>query len=161
MAFHQLARKKFLKITLEDAWAFFSSPHNLKLITPPYMQMNVLSQSGGDKIYAGQIITYTVKPVLGIPLNWMTEITHVAENGYFVDEQRFGPYALWHHTHFFRPVEGGVEMTDIVNYKMPLGLLGELAHAIFVRRHIEGIFDYRNAQLDIIFAERGAGVLNR
>ena len=153
MAFHQLQRKKTLKIDLNTAWDFFSSPHNLLQITPPYMQMTVLSQSGGNKTYAGQIITYTVKPILGIPLNWMTEITHVKDKEYFVDEQRFGPYALWHHSHFFKQVEGGIEMTDMVAYKMPFGFIGEIAHWLFVKKQIESIFEYRNQRLEQIFGK--------
>ena len=153
MAFHHFERIKFLPVDLDTAWNFFSSPHNLSQITPAYMQMDVKYQSGGYKAYAGQIITYTVKPVLGIPLNWMTEITHVNQKEYFVDEQRFGPYALWHHTHFFKPVDGGVEMTDIVNYKMPFGFIGELAHILFVKKQVADIFDYRNQRLEIIFAK--------
>ena len=117
------------------------------------MQMTVLTQSGGNKTYAGQIITYTVKPLLGIPLPWMTEITHVKQNEYFVDEQRFGPYALWHHTHFFKEIDGGIEMTDIVNYKMPFGFIGEVAHWLFVKKQIESIFEYRNQRLEEIFGK--------
>ena len=117
------------------------------------MQMTVLSQSGGNKTYAGQIITYTVKPILGIPLNWMTEITHVKDKEYFVDEQRFGPYALWHHSHFFKQVEGGIEMTDMVAYKMPFGFIGEIAHWLFVKKQIESIFEYRNQRLEQIFGK--------
>ncbi len=154
MAFHHLERKKILNIDLNTAWDYFSSPHNLRAITPGYMQMEVTYQSAGDKAFAGQIITYTIKPLLGIPLNWMTEITHVKENEYFVDEQRFGPYDLWHHTHLFREVEDGVEMTDIVNYKMPFGFVGEIAHLLFIRKQISGIFDYRNQRLDEILGDK-------
>ena len=151
MAFHHLERKKILHVDLDTAWDYFSSPHNLREITPEYMQMQVKYQSGSQRTYPGQIITYTVKPLLGIPLNWMTEITHLKDKEYFVDEQRFGPYALWHHTHLFRAVDGGVEMTDIVNYKMPFGFIGEIAHFLFVRKQVSAIFDYRNQRLDDIF----------
>lgn len=101
-----------------------------------------------SKMYAGQIIAYTVRPLAGIPLYWMTEITHVQEGSYFVDEQRFGPYSLWHHQHHFRPIPGGVEMTDLVHYKLPLGWLGMLGHRLFVRRQLEQIFDFRWAVLE-------------
>jgi hypothetical protein len=94
-------------------------------------------------MYAGQIIEYTVKPLLGIPLYWMTEITHVQEGAYFVDEQRFGPYIMWHHQHHFKEVTGGVMMTDIVHYKIPLGFLGDIAHWLFVKKQLQGIFDFR------------------
>jgi len=102
-------------------------------------------------MYPGQVITYTVKPLLGIPLFWMTEITHVQEGKYFVDEQRFGPYALWHHQHHFKEVDGGVEMIDIVHYKLPLGPLGSLANFLFVRKQLKGIFDYRLRFLETHF----------
>jgi ligand-binding SRPBCC domain-containing protein len=99
-------------------------------------------------MYPGQIIEYTVKPVLGIPLYWMTEITHVEDHKYFVDEQRFGPYSMWHHQHHFKEIEGGVEMTDIVHYKLPLGILGDIAHALFVKAQLTHIFDYRFVAVD-------------
>ncbi len=102
-------------------------------------------------MYAGQLIEYRVSPLLGIPLYWMTEITHVVEGKYFIDEQRFGPYALWHHQHHFREVEGGVEMTDIVHYKIPLGILGALADRIFVRQKLKQIFDYRFQAVSQLF----------
>jgi ligand-binding SRPBCC domain-containing protein len=132
-----------LPIGLAEAWEFFSKPENLGEITPAYMNFKTLSNSFSDKAYSGQIITYKVSPLLGIPLFWMTEITHLKEQAYFVDEQRFGPYALWHHLHRFEEIEGGVLMTDVVNYKMPMGLLGQLAHWLFVRKQVEEIFDYR------------------
>lgn len=94
-------------------------------------------------MYAGQIIEYTVKPVLGIPLYWMTEITQVVDQQYFIDEQRFGPYTMWHHQHHFKAIEGGVEMTDIVHYKIPLGILGDIANNLFIKAQLKGIFDFR------------------
>ena len=153
MAFHRLKRKQLLKTDIDTAWNFFSVPDNLNRMTPPNMSMQVLYKSGGNKVYAGQIITYIIKPILGIPLNWMTEIVHVKEKEYFVDEQRFGPYALWHHSHFFKEVEGGIEMTDIVNYKMPFGFIGEMAHILFVKKQLTEIFDYRNQQMERIFGD--------
>jgi ligand-binding SRPBCC domain-containing protein len=143
MSIYSLRRVQILPISLEAAWDFFSNPANLNQITPDYIGFKIISNSGSAKMYAGQIITYTVKPVLGIPIFWMTEITHVKEKEYFVDEQRYGPYALWHHTHFFREVEGGVEMTDMVHYKLPLGFLGRLTHRFFVEKQLNSIFNYR------------------
>jgi len=105
----------------------------------------------GDRMYAGMVIRYTVKPLLGIPLNWVTEITHVDPLNYFVDEQRFGPYAFWHHQHFFKPVDNGVEMRDIVHYKIPFGPLGLIADRILVRKQVEGIFNYRTKKLKSLF----------
>ena len=142
-----------LPIDIDAAWDFFSSPLNLKDITPSYMNFTVLSNSDSDKMFAGQIITYTVSPVLGIPLFWMTEITHVKDKAYFVDEQRFGPYALWHHKHFFKEIPGGVEMTDQVDYKLPLGFLGNIAHALFVKKQLRGVFDYRRQILEARFGK--------
>ena len=132
-----------LPISLEAAWGFFSSPANLKEITPDNLGFNIVSLHHGDKMYAGQIIEYTVRPVLNIPLYWMTEITHVEHLKYFVDEQRYGPYSMWHHQHHFKVIEGGVEMTDIVHYKLPLWFLGDIANSLFVKQQLKEIFDYR------------------
>jgi ligand-binding SRPBCC domain-containing protein len=132
-----------IPISLEEAWDFFSKPSNLAAITPDNLGFNIISKHHGERMYPGQIIEYTVKPVLGIPLYWMTEITHVEDHKYFVDEQRFGPYTMWHHQHHFKQVEGGVEMTDIVHYKLPLFFLGDIAHALFVKAQLAHIFDYR------------------
>jgi len=147
MATYTLQRTQKLPISLEKAWDFFSSPKNLKAITPEYMGFNIIS--GADKrAYPGQIIEYTVKPVLGIPMYWMTEITQVRDMEFFIDEQRVGPYAMWHHQHFFKAIEGGVEMEDIIHYRLPLGPLGSIAHALFVKRQLEGIFTYRFKTLE-------------
>ncbi len=159
MAVYTLERVQRLPISLEEAWAFFSSPLNLREITPPYMRFEVLSDAKWvGKMYPGQIITYTVRPLLGIPLFWMTEITHVREGEFFVDEQRVGPYALWHHQHHFKPIEGGVEMTDLVHYRLPLGILGDLAQRLFLRRQLEEIFDYRYRVLEQRFGSMSAGI---
>ena len=134
---------QFLPISASEAWDYFSNPENLKDLTPPYLGMAIESGSGSKKIFPGQIIQYRIKPLLGIPLNWVTEITHVQEGEFFVDEQRFGPYAFWHHAHFFREIPGGVEMRDLVHYKLPLGFLGRWANRLFVRRQLEAIFLFR------------------
>ena len=132
-----------MPISLDEAWEFFSRPDNLKDITPSNLGFNIISKHHGERMYAGQIIEYIVKPILGIPLYWMTEITQVANHQYFIDEQRFGPYSLWHHQHHFKEIEGGVEMTDIVHYKIPFWFLGEIAHALFVKKQVKNIFEYR------------------
>ena len=106
-----------------------------------------------DKMYAGQIIEYKVAPVLSIPIYWMTEITHVEEGKFFVDEQRFGPYSLWHHQHHFKIVDGGVEMTDIVHYKLPLFFLGDIAHVIFVKSQLKKIFNFRYQAVEKLFGK--------
>ncbi|MBL7796385.1 MAG: SRPBCC family protein [Saprospiraceae bacterium] len=154
MSVYTLKRTQRLPIAPETAWFFFSSPANLQKITPAYMGFQI--QSDPDflkKMYPGQIITYTVSPLLGIPLFWMTEITHVREGEFFVDEQRVGPYALWHHQHHFKAIPGGVEMTDLVHYRLPMGILGRLAHALFVRSQLNNIFDHRYQVLEERFGK--------
>jgi ligand-binding SRPBCC domain-containing protein len=147
MSNYILKRSQKLPITLTEAWEFFSAPGNLKVITPPYMGFEVISDSDSQKMYAGQIITYYVKPVFNLKLYWMTEITHVQEKHYFVDEQRIGPYALWHHTHFFEEIPGGVLIKDLVHYKLPFGPLGKLVHSLFVKKQLEDIFTFRQKVL--------------
>ena len=137
-----------IPISLDEAWDFFSSPDNLAQITPDGMGFKMISSFHGDKMYAGQVIEYKVSPLSGIPLYWMTEITHVEEGKYFVDEQRFGPYSMWHHQHHFVATDGGVVMTDIVHYKLPLWFLGDIAHALFVRRKLKEIFDFREKKVE-------------
>ncbi len=132
-----------IPVSLAQAWDFFSKPDNLKDITPSNLGFQIRSKHHGSTMYAGQIIEYTVKPILGIPLYWMTEITTVVEQSYFIDEQRFGPYTLWHHQHHFKAIEGGVEMTDIVHYRLPLWILGDIANSLFVQSQLQGIFDHR------------------
>ena len=115
------------------------------------MGFKVISKHHGDIMYAGQIIEYTVKPVLGIPIYWMTEITQVKDKEYFIDEQRFGPYTLWHHQHHFKEIPGGVEMTDIVHNKNPFWFLGNIANALFVKNKLKEIFDYRYKKVEELF----------
>ncbi len=147
---HRLTRISKLPISIEEAWNFFSSPKNLKEITPDHMGFDILCDLP-DKMYPGMIITYSVKPLLGIPINWMTEITQVKELEYFVDEQRVGPYAIWHHQHHFKAIEGGVEMTDIIDYVIPLGPLGKIMNPILVKGKLKEIFDYREQKVAQLF----------
>ncbi len=142
-----------IPISLQQAWEFFSKPDNLKHITPSSLGFEIISKYHGEKMYEGQIIEYTVKPILGIPLYWMTEITHVKNQQYFIDEQRFGPYSLWHHQHHFKEIEGGVEMTDIVHYKLPMWFLGDIANVVMVKNQLRGIFDFRYLAVDIKFGK--------
>lgn len=152
MKIYNLQSKQNLPISIEEAWNFFSDPKNLKIITPGYMGFKTLS--GDDRtIFPGQIIQYRVTPILGIPMKWVTEITHVQDRKYFVDEQRFGPYSLWHHKHFFKEIDGGVEMEDIVDYKVPMGILGQLVHPILVAPKLKEIFDFRRKKLIGLFGE--------
>jgi len=154
MKTYQITSKQFLPISLKEGWDFLSKPENLGKITPPEMQFNIKTQSGEGKMFAGQIITYKIKVPPGVSMNWMTEITHVSEPNYFVDEQRVGPYALWHHQHHIKKVEGGVEMTDEVNYALPMGILGRFAHLLFVKRQLNGIFKYRHQVLEQMFSNK-------
>lgn len=146
---HTIKTNQFLPATVDEVWAFMSDPQNLAKITPPYMGFHVLSSQ--EQIYPGQVIEYYVRPVLGIKMHWVTEITHVQQGVYFVDEQRFGPYSFWHHKHFIKPVAGGVEMTDIVHYKIPLGFIGRALNSLFIKKQLEGIFNYRHEQLGKLF----------
>ncbi|MEO5947096.1 MAG: SRPBCC family protein [Chitinophagaceae bacterium] len=153
MAAHSIKTVQKIPVSLEEAWTFFSNPANLQAITPSNMGFKVISKHHGEKMYAGQIIEYTVKPVLGIPLYWMTEITQVKDKEYFIDEQRFGPYSLWHHQHHFKTIEGGVEMTDIVHYKNPMWFFGNIANQFFVKKKLEKIFQFRNNKVVELFGE--------
>ncbi len=152
MKIYTLKTKQNLPISLDEAWEFLSNPKNLKTITPPYM--GFITLSGDDRpMFAGQIIQYIVTPIAGIRTKWVTEITHVADKHYFVDEQRFGPYALWHHKHFLKEIPGGVEMEDIVDYKLPLGFLGQLVHPFLVKPKLNEIFEYRHKKLIELFGK--------
>ncbi|WP_062059334.1 SRPBCC family protein [Aquimarina longa] len=150
MKIYTLKAKQNLPISIEKAWEFLSNPKNLKTITPDYMGFTILS--GADrKMYPGQIIQYIVTPIGNIKNKWVTEITHVRDGEYFVDEQRFGPYALWHHKHFLKEIPGGVEMEDIINYKVPFGLLGQLVHPFIVQPKLKEVFEYREKKLKELF----------
>lgn len=152
MKIYTLHRKQNLPISKDQAWEFLSKPSNLKTITPNYMSFDIIS--GADKpMYPGQIIQYIVTPIMGIKTKWVTEITHVQEGHYFVDEQRFGPYSLWHHKHFIKQIEGGVEMEDIIDYKVPIGILGQIVHPFIVKPKLEEIFNYRKNKLIEIFGD--------
>tara|TARA_B110000305_G_C19245165_1_gene541949 strand:+ start:290 stop:754 length:465 start_codon:yes stop_codon:yes gene_type:complete len=152
MKIYRFKKSQLLPITINEAWDFLSDPNNLKKITPEYMGFKILEKED-TKMYAGQIIQYIVTPILGIPTKWVTEITHVKDKSYFVDEQRFGPYSLWHHKHFIKEVDGGVEMLDIIDYKIPLGFIGRLANPILVKPKLNEIFNYRKQKLINLFGE--------
>ena len=156
MAVFSLRRVQNIPGDFSKVWSFFVNPDNLPLITPAYMQFRVLSSGNSptysnSQIYPGQLIEYKLRPLPGFRVYWMTEITHVREGVYFVDEQRRGPYSLWHHQHHFKSIPGGVEMTDIVHYEIPFGFIGRWANALFVRRQLEGIFRYRFEVVEKIF----------
>lgn len=151
MAQYVLQREQLLPISLEDAWRSFSTPRDLAVITPPEMGFVIRPPFDDKDAYAGQRITYTVKPLLGVPLTWVTLIEGIEAPHRFVDIQLKGPYERWWHEHTFEAVEGGVPMRDRVEYQLLLGPLGDLAHAIFVRQRSNNIFDFRNATLERMF----------
>jgi ligand-binding SRPBCC domain-containing protein len=151
MAFYQFQKEQFIKTSIKDIWDFISSPQNLKKITPKNMGFDIRTPNLPDKIYEGMIISYTVRPLLGIPTNWVTEITHIRDKSYFVDEQRVGPYKLWHHQHIIIPKKNGVLMKDIVSYQPPFGLLGNVANALVIKNKLNEIFDFRTKELERIF----------
>tara|TARA_X000000950_G_scaffold3929_1_gene4072 strand:- start:1460 stop:1924 length:465 start_codon:yes stop_codon:yes gene_type:complete len=152
MKIFKIYTKQKLPITIEEGWGFLSNPKNLSCITPNYMKFKI-TDCDFKPIYQGQIIQYTVRPLLNIPLKWVTEITHVVNENYFVDEQRFGPYSLWHHKHFLREIDGGIEMEDIIHYKIPLGFIGEFLNSLFIKNQLKEIFEYRKNKLIEIFGE--------
>lgn len=137
-----------IPISLEEAWAFFSNPANLSEITPGDMGFKTISKYHGDKMYAGQLIEYSVRPIPGIPVYWMTEITHIKDKEYFIDEQRFGPYSFWHHQHQFKEINSGVEMTDIIHYKIPFWFVGDVVNRLLVEKKLKAIFRFRRETVE-------------
>lgn len=150
MKVYKIETIQYVNASVEECWDFFSSPKNLQTITLDNMSFEI-QDFDGKRMYPGQIITYTLKPLLGIKINWVTIITVSKENQYFIDEQRFGPYALWHHKHFFEPTEDGTKMTDIVHYALPLGYLGRIINSLVVRSKLKTIFDYRHNKIEELF----------
>jgi ligand-binding SRPBCC domain-containing protein len=142
MKVYSLRTSQILPVSIDDAWDYFSNPANLQEITPDYLNFKVTSELP-PKMYQGMVVTYKVKPLLGIPLTWVTEITTVDNKKMFIDEQRFGPYKFWHHQHIFKETDSGVDMQDIVHYALPFSFLGSIAHTMFVKKQLDGIFDYR------------------
>lgn len=143
MGFYQFKRELRVRATMDEVWDFISSPGNLKEITPDYMGFDITTEDLPEKMYPGMIISYMVKPLFGIKTTWVTEITHVKDKSYFVDEQRVGPYTMWHHEHFIEPIENGVLMKDIVSYKPPFGFLGSIANRLIIQKKLNEIFNYR------------------
>jgi ligand-binding SRPBCC domain-containing protein len=148
MAFYQFRKTQVVNASLDEVWDFISSPGNLKEITPDYMGFDITSEGLPEKMYEGMIISYMVSPLLGIKTTWVTEITKIKDKHYFVDEQRVGPYKIWHHQHIIEPCKEGVLMTDIVSYSPPLGFLGRLANSLFISKKLNEVFDYRVKAVD-------------
>jgi len=151
MGFYQFRTQQKLNASLDEVWDFISSPANLSKITPEYMGFIITSEYLPSSMYPGMMISYLVSPVMGVKTTWVTEITQVRDKSFFVDEQRVGPYVLWHHEHHLEPIKCGVLMTDIVSYKPPLGFLGSIANSLIIRRKLKEIFDYRTKALDELF----------
>ncbi|MCB9030091.1 MAG: SRPBCC family protein [Deltaproteobacteria bacterium] len=146
MSVHRIHRKQSVPISIDQAWEFFSNPKNLAEITPKKLNFKIISEVP-EKMYEGLIIEYRVHPILSIPQTWVSEITHIKEKQYFVDEQRVGPYSMWHHEHIFHQTDSGVLMEDIIHYVVPFGPLGDLLNSLFVRNQVNAIFDYREQVL--------------
>lgn len=153
MSIHTLHRRQTIHSSIDDAWAFFSDPRNLARITPESLDFHILTPDLPPRIHAGLMIRYRVRPLLGIPMTWLTEITQVRDGEYFVDEQRVGPYAIWHHEHWFREkTPGTVEIEDRVTYRLPFGWLSEPVHALIVRRQLDEIFAHRERVVEKLFS---------
>lgn len=146
----KLKQEQFLPISLDEAWQFFATPKNLNEVTPDDMVFEIVSELP-DTMYAGLLINYRLKPMLNIPINWCTEITHIKEKMYFVDEQRKGPYSIWHHEHHFKAVADGVIMTDILHYDIGKSIFGWIAGKMFVNKKVKSIFAYRFKMLESYF----------
>ncbi|MCB0278995.1 MAG: SRPBCC family protein [Calditrichaeota bacterium] len=148
---YHLKQKQSLPISIDDAWEFISNPANLNRITPDDLHFHILSELP-ETVYSGLLIEYEIQiPVLGKQL-WVTEIKHIREKQSFVDEQRFGPYKFWYHYHQIEASENGVDMIDEVSYSLPFGLLGNIAHAVYVKRKLEHIFEFRKQKLNNLFS---------
>ncbi len=155
MPLFQFTAEQLIPASIDTVWDFISSPKNLKEITPDYMGFDIMSKDLPEKMYAGMIIQYKVSPLLGIKTTWVTEITHVRDKEYFVDEQRVGPYNIWHHQHILSKQEyGSVLMKDIVSYQPPFGFLGSIANSLFIKSKLKEIFDYRTIAVEQKFSKK-------
>ena len=150
---YELKRTQRIPASVEAVWNFIASAVNLKEITPDDMGFELTSVGLPEKMYAGMFICYNIRPLAGITIRWVTEITQLKELDYFVDEQRKGPYRVWHHQHLLRVIEGGIEMTDIVHYQPPLGVLGSIVNSLFLRKKLKEVFDYRFARIEERFGK--------
>ncbi len=147
MATYQFKRSQHVHATIDDVWDFISSPANLKEITPDHMGFDITSGDLPEKMYPGMIISYKVSPLLGIKMNWVTEIKNVVDRSFFIDEQRVGPYAMWHHQHHIEASGNETMMHDIITYTPPMGFLGSVANTLFIKKNLNEIFDYRRVAL--------------
>jgi ligand-binding SRPBCC domain-containing protein len=152
MSIHRLVTSQIVQAKLADVWAFFSNPWNLKALTPKALGFEILDEDTPTQVYPGLMIRLRVRPLLGIPMTWLTEITHVMEGSHFIDEQRVGPYAIWHHEHHFKETaDGKVQVEDRITYRLPFQPFGELAHGLLVAPQIAQIFEHRRQALERVF----------
>lgn len=156
MAFYQYYKAQVVDTTREELWDFISSPANLKLITPDHMGFDITSSHVVDKMYEGMIISYNVSPLPGFKTEWVTEITHIREQEFFVDEQRIGPYVMWHHQHILEEIDKVMVMKDIISYQPPFGFLGAIANHLFIKNKLDEIFDYREKAVDDYFGSENS-----
>lgn len=148
---YQLKREQQIKSDVDTVWTFFSSPYNLSVITPEFMNFQVLNNLADEPVYNGMIIDYTVSPMWRIPLRWKTKILGVNFQKSFTDIQLKGPYKIWKHRHEFIPNKNGVLIVDTIHYELPFGVIGELAHRILVKKRLNEIFAYRYKKVEEIF----------
>ncbi len=154
MSVYRKKWESFIDADLDAVWDFFSRPENLNKITPPEMNFEILNDIDGRKMYPGMIIQYRVRPLLNIPTTWVTEITEIEEKKYFIDDQRVGPYKMWHHEHHFEKRGRGVLMTDLLHYSLPAEPLGSMFMGRFISKKVDGIFEYRNQVLPKLFPSK-------
>ena len=154
---HSVKMVQKIPFTIEQAWAFYTNPQDLLTITPSSMKFSVIAEHHAERLYIDQVFEYKVSPIFGIPLNWVSEIKEVNAPVYFMDEQRKGPYKFWQHQHYFKAIEGGVEVTDIIYYKNPLGILGTLANILFIKKKLRKIFEYRFKRIEELFGKWPGG----
>ncbi len=148
---YKLQQIQHIPVDINEAWNFFSSPDNLKLITPEYMNFKILNRSDVGDMYPGMIITYTISPLFNLSIKWATEITQLKDHKYFIDNQIKGPYKIWHHEHHFKETDKGVEMRDVLFYELSYGFLGKLVYKLFVKKRVEEIFNYRYKKIKELF----------
>ena len=148
---HVLQTIQIIQSSIERARDFFPDPRNLSKITPPELDFTVITPLP-ERVHAGMMLEYRVRPLLGIPVRWLTEITHVEAGKLFVDEQRIGPCRIWHHEHHFKQLDGGrIEMTDRVTYVLPFSPLGDLVHPFLVKPQLAKIFAFREKAVCELF----------
>ena len=151
MKIYTFKQTQLIPASLDVVWDFFFTPGNLELITPPEVNFKTILQTGGFRMYSGQLISYRLSPFRFLRVQWTTEIKNVTPKSYFVDDQKFGPFAMWYHQHFFKEKDGGVEMIDEVNYAVSFGLVGRLANSLLVENQVKNIFKFRAEAVDRIF----------